>query len=70
MCMVTLPPLNPRKRFIQTLCWLLTRLAKGNNSESTVNDSDSEEVEDTGKPTDGLVDDVQKKVETLPKEDS
>nr|GEW58749.1 hypothetical protein [Tanacetum cinerariifolium] len=42
---------------------------KSNNSETTVNDSDSEEVKnvfvrDNGKPIDGLVDDPQKKVKT------
>ncbi|GKE93273.1 hypothetical protein Tco_1574368 [Tanacetum coccineum] len=45
---------------------------KSNNSESTFNDSDSEEVEnvfveDNGKPIDGLVDDARKKVEAPPK---
>ncbi|GJR59805.1 hypothetical protein Tco_1501967 [Tanacetum coccineum] len=45
---------------------------KSNNSESAVNDSDSEEVEnvfveDNGKPIDGLVDDARKKVEVPPK---
>ncbi|GKB50295.1 hypothetical protein Tco_0901048 [Tanacetum coccineum] len=42
------------------------------NSESAVNDSDSEEVEnvfveDNGKPIDGLVDDARKKVEVPPR---
>ncbi|GJV97058.1 hypothetical protein Tco_1548635 [Tanacetum coccineum] len=45
---------------------------KSNNIESTVNDGDSEEVEnvfveDNGKPIDGLVDDARKKVEAPPK---
>ncbi|GJY33019.1 hypothetical protein Tco_0417488 [Tanacetum coccineum] len=72
MSMVRLPPLNLRKRFIQTLSRLITDdiniisfknsldalkdqddvfetdksdWQKSNNSESTVNDSDSDEVE-------------------------
>nr|GEY41267.1 hypothetical protein [Tanacetum cinerariifolium] len=45
---------------------------KSKNSESIVNDSDSEEVknvfgEDNGKPIDGLVDDARKKMEDPPK---
>nr|GEW88149.1 hypothetical protein [Tanacetum cinerariifolium] len=45
---------------------------KSNNSESTVNDGDSEEVKnvfvrDNGKPIDGLVNDAQKKVKASPR---
>ncbi|GKB45764.1 hypothetical protein Tco_0896517 [Tanacetum coccineum] len=48
------------------------RLLLLSNSESAVNDSDSEEVEnvfveDNGKPIDGLVDDARKKVEVPPR---
>nr|GEW77847.1 hypothetical protein [Tanacetum cinerariifolium] len=45
---------------------------KSNNSESTINDNDSEEVDnvfvkDNGKPIDDLVDDARKKVEAPPR---
>ncbi|GKB59387.1 hypothetical protein Tco_0915573, partial [Tanacetum coccineum] len=47
-------------------------LEKSNNIESTINDSDIEEVknvfvEDNGKPMDGLVDDARKNEEAPPK---